>query len=138
VLPEASPVVHGPILLAQLFLGHPLRDDAAPKKHLAEARALFFEKRDELKRKVQPEFLVEAADLERAYDAHRAVVLAAVAVRVAVRADAEHHLARRTVPGDEGAHGILVMLETQRLQFPDEVVQSLAVLGRVRVAHDGL
>src|ERR687898_541294 len=114
VLPEAAPVVYGAKLLAQLLLRHPLRDDAAPQQHLAEARAFFSEKRDELKRKTEPKLLIEAADLKRGYDAHRAVVLAAVAVRVAVRADAEHLLARREVPGDERPHGILIVFETQR------------------------
>ena len=84
VLPEAAPVVDRPELLAQLLLGHTLRDDPAPEQHLPEAGSLLLEERDQLERQLEPELVVEPADLERGDDAHRAVVLAAVAVRVAV------------------------------------------------------
>ena len=61
------------------------------------------------------ELLVQPADLERGDDAHRAVVAAAVAVRVAVGADAEDRLPGRPVAGDERADRILGDLEAERL-----------------------
>ena len=95
VLPEAAAVVDREEPLLQVLLGDALRDDPAAEQHLAEARALLLEERDQLQRQAEPVLRVQAADLERGDDAHRAVVLAAVAVRVAVRADAERRLASR-------------------------------------------
>ena len=95
VLPEAAAVVDRAEPLLQVLLGDPLRDDPAAEQHLAEARALLLEERDQLQRQAEAELRVQAADLERGDDAHRPVVLAAVPVRVAVRADAEGGLARR-------------------------------------------
>ena len=67
----------------------------------------------ELQRQVEPELGVQPADLERRDDAHRAVVLAAVPVRVAVRADAEDRLAGRPVARDERADRILGDVEAE-------------------------
>ena len=63
----------------------------------------------------EAELFVQSADLERGDDAHRPVVLAAVAVRVAVRADAEDLLSHGAIPGDERADRVLVMLEAEVL-----------------------
>ena len=93
MLPERAAVVGRPDPLAQVLLADPLRDDAAAEQHLAEAGALLLEERDRLQRQIEAELGVQAADLERADDAERAVPAAAVAVGVAVRADAEDGLA---------------------------------------------
>src|SRR5439155_13617925 len=69
---------------------------------------------------------------------HRAVVAAAVAVRVAVRADAEGRLATRDVPCDECADRVLVHLEAELLERAREVVERLAIDGRVGIAPDRL
>jgi hypothetical protein len=138
MLPEAPPVVDRAEALPQLLLGHPLGDDPAAEQHLAEARALLLEERDQLQRQPEPELLVETADLERRDDAQRAVVLAAVAVRVAMRADPEDGLAPRAVPRYERADRILVDLEAERLELAGEVVERSPVDVRVRVAPDRL
>src|SRR5918998_3330397 len=138
VFPERAPVVHRAELLAQVLLAHPLGDDAAAEEHLTEPGALFLQERDELQRETEPQLLVQAADLERRDDAHRAVVLSAVAVRVAVGADAEDPLSRGSVPGDERADRVLVMLEAQALELAYKVGEGVAVLGRVGVAPDRL
>src|SRR5215212_3243839 len=111
MLPEGPPVIYGEKLLAQLLLGHALGDDAATQEHLPEPRTFLLQKGDELEREVEAHIFVEAADLQRGDDAHRTVVLAAVAVRVAMGADAEHLLPPRTVAGDERAHRVLVVFE---------------------------
>ena len=114
VLPEAAAVVDRAERLAQLLLGHALEHDPAAEQHLPEAGALLLEERDELERQVEAELRVQAADLERSDDAHRPVVLAAVAVRVAVRADAEGLLAARPVARDERPDRVLGDLEADR------------------------
>ena len=86
----------------------------------------------------RPSSSLEPADLERRDDAQRAVVLAAVSVRVAVRSDPEDLLALRSVPGDEIADGVLVDLEAERLELAREVVERVPVVGRVGVATDRL
>src|SRR5262249_13361044 len=110
VLPEASSVVERPEALPELLLGDALRHDPASEQHLPEAGALVLEERDQLQRQVEAQLLVEPADLERRDDAERAVVPAAVAVRVAVRADAERGLAARHIAGDERPDRVLVDL----------------------------
>ena len=97
VLPEAAGRRRSRGTLAQLLLGDALRHDPAAEQHLPEARALLLEERDQLQRQVEPALRVQPADLERGDNAHRAVVAAAVAVRVAVGADAEGRLAGRAV-----------------------------------------
>ncbi len=114
VLPEAAPVVERAERLAQLLLGDALEHDPAAEQHLPEAGALLLEEGDELQRQVEPELGVQPADLERRDDAHRAVVLAAVAVRVAVRADAEDRLPGRPVARDERPDRVLGDLEAER------------------------
>ena len=114
VLPEAATVVDRAERLAQLLLGDALEHDAAPEQHLSEAGALLLEERDELQRQVEAELRVQAADLERRDDAHRPVVLAAVAVRVAVGADAERLLPARPVARDERPDRIFEDLEADR------------------------
>ena len=47
-LPEAPSVVERAEALAQVFLGHALRDDPAAEQHLPEARPLLLEERDQL------------------------------------------------------------------------------------------
>src|SRR5262249_30282879 len=116
VVPEAPAVVDRAEALAELLLGDALRDDPAAEEHLAEPAALPLEERDELERQPEPELLVQPAHLERGDDAHRPVVLAAVPVRVAVRADAEDLLARRSVARDERPDRILRDLEAERLE----------------------
>ena len=116
MLPEAATVVDRAEALAQVVLGHALGHDPAAEQHLSETRALFLEERDQLQRQAEPELLVQPADLESRDDAHRAVVVAAVAVRVAVGADAEHRLARRAVARDERAERVLGDLEADRLE----------------------
>ncbi len=111
VLPEAAAVVDRAERLAQLLLGDALEHDAAAEQHLSEAGAFLLEERDELQRQVEAELGIEAADLERRDDAHRPVVLAAVAVRVAVGADAERRLAARPVARDERPDRVLEDLE---------------------------
>ena len=138
VLPERAPVVDGAERLAQLLLGDALEHDPAPEQHLPEARALLLEEGDELERQVEPEVGVQPADLERGDDAHRAVVLAAVPVRVAVRADAEDLLAGRAVARDERADRILGDVEAELAKRGGEVVERRAVDRRVRVAPDRL
>src|SRR6266508_5585732 len=138
VLPEAASVVDCAERLAQLLLGHPLGDDAAAEQHLPEARALLLEERDQLQREPEAELLVQAADLECGDDAHRSVVLAAVPVRVAMRADAERGLAGRAVPRDERPDWILADLEADCLELSPEVVERVPVDARVGVAADGL
>src|SRR5918995_546589 len=138
VLPERPPVVDRPELLAQLLLRDALRGDPAPEQHLPEARALLLEEGDELKGKVEPELPVQPADFERGDDAHRAVVLAAVPIRVAVRPDPEDLLARGTVARDQRSDRVVEDLEADRLQFADEVVERRPVLRRVGVAPDRL
>ena len=113
MLPEAAAVVDRAERLAQLLLGHALEHDPAAEQHLPEAGALLLEERDQLERQVEAELGVQPADLERRDDAHRAVVLAAVAVRVAVRADAEHRLAARPVARDERPDRILADVEAE-------------------------
>ena len=103
VLPEAAPVVDRPETLPEVVVGDALGDDPAPQQHLSEARALLLEERDQPERQAEPQLVVEPADLERRDDTHGSVVLAAVAVRVAVRADPEGGLARRPVARDERA-----------------------------------
>lgn len=55
-----------------------------------------------------------------------------------MRANAEHPVSRRTIPGDERTHGVFVDLEIQDPQFTGEVVQGIAILRRVGIAPDGL
>jgi len=86
----------------------------------------------------EPQLLVQAADLEGGDDAHRAVVAAAVPVRVAMRADAECGLAGRAVSRDECPHRILGDLEADRFELPPEVVERVPVDVRVGVAADRL
>ena len=138
MLPEAAAVVDRAEPLAQVLLGDALGHDPAAEQHLAEAGALLLEERDQLQRQAEAVLLVQPADLERRDDAHRAVVLAAVAVRVAVRADPEHRLARRPVARDERADRVLADLEPERLQLAREVVERVAVDRRVGVAADRL
>ena len=59
----------------------------------------------------------QPADLERRAHAERAVVLAAVAVRVAVRADAEGGRAGRDVGGDQRADGVVPDGEADALEL---------------------
>ena len=106
VLPEAPAVVDRTERLAQLILGHPLEHDPAAEQHLPEPGAFLLEEGDELERQVEVELRAQAADLECGDDAHRAVVLAAVAVRVAVRADGEDLLAAWPVPRHERPDGV--------------------------------
>ena len=138
VLPEAPAVVDRAEALLQLRLGHPLGHDPTPEQHLAEAGSLLLEERDQLQRQVEAQLLVQPADLECGDDAHSAVVAAAVAVRVAVRADAERRFAARHVARDEGADRIFVDLEAELLERVREVVERVAVDGRVRVASNCL
>src|SRR5262249_60753206 len=84
VLPEAALVVERPERLAELLLGDALRHDPAPEQHLPEPGALLLEEGDQLERQAARELLVDAADLERRYHPHGAVVAAAVPGRVAV------------------------------------------------------
>ena len=137
-VPEAPPVVDRAELLAQVILGDALGDDPAAEQHLAKAGALLLQERDQLQRQVVAELGVQAADLERGDDAHRPVVLAPVPVRVAVRADAEHGLARRAVAREQRANGVLRDREAERFELADEVVQRVPVDRRVRVAADRL
>ena len=138
MLPEASTVVDRAERLAQLLLGHPLEHDPAAEQHLPEAGALLLEEGDELERQVEAELRVQAADLERRDDAHRSVVLAAVAVRVAVGADGEDLLAARPVARDERPDRVLDDLEADLAQLAREVVERVPVHLRVRVAADRL
>ena len=93
--------------LPQLLLGHALEHDPRAEQHLPEARALLLEERDQPQRQPLAGLGRQAADLERRADAERAVVLAAVAVGVAVRADAEGRGAGRHVGGDQRADRVL-------------------------------
>ena len=129
VLPEAATIVDRAKALAQVVLGHTLGHDPAPEQHLSETGALFLEEGDQLQRQAEPELLVQPAHLESRDDTHRSVVLAAVAVRVAVRADPEHALARRAVARNEGAERILADVVPDRLQLAREVVERVAVYG---------
>ena len=138
MLPEAASVVDRPELSAQLLLGHPLGDDPAPEQHLPEAGSLLLQERDELEREVEAELRVQPADLERGDDAHRPVVLPAVAVGVAVRPDAEDPLPGRPVPRHERADRVVGDLEADRLEIPHEVVERRPVLRRVGVPADRL
>ena len=138
VLPERAPVVGGAEGLAQLILGDALQHDAAPEQHLPEARALLLEEGDELERQVEPEVGVQPADLERGDHAHRPVVLAAVPVRVAVRADAEDLLAGRAVSRHERADRILGDVKAELAKRGREVVERRPVDRRVGVAADRL
>ena len=109
-----------------------------PEQHLSEARALLLEEGDELEGQVEPELGVQPAHLERRDHAHRPVVLAAVSVRVAVRADPEDLLTGRTVACDERADRVLGDVEAELAQRRGEVVERRAVDVRVRVAPDRL
>jgi hypothetical protein len=115
-----------------------LGDDPAAEQHLPEAGALLLEERDELERESEPELLVQAADLERRDDAHCPVVLTAVPVRIAVRANAEGRLASRPVARHERSDRVLVDLEAERLERAGEVVERPAVDVGVGVAADRL
>ena len=79
----------------------------------------------------------QPADLERRADAERAVVLAAVAVRVAMRADAEGGRIRRDVGGDQRADRVLPDGEADLLELGREVRERVAVDVGVGVAADG-
>ena len=136
MLPKAATVVGGAKPLSQVLLGDPLRDDPAAEQHLAEARALFLEKRDQLQRQAEAELLVQAADLECRDDAHGAVVLATVPVRVTVRADTERRLATRPVATDERPDGVFRHREADALQLAGEVVERVPVHRRVGVTAD--
>ena len=114
VLPEAAAVVDRAEPLAQVLLRDALEHDPAAEQHLAEARALLLEERDQLQRQAEPVLVVQAAHLERGDDAHRPVVAAAVAVRVAVRADPEDRLAEGPVARDERADRVLGDGEAER------------------------
>jgi hypothetical protein len=138
VLPETATVVERAKALPEIVLGHPPGDDAAPEEHLPEARPLLLEEGDHLQRQTEIVLLVQAADLEGGDDTQRPVPLAAVSVRVAVRPDPEHRLPLRSVPRDERADWVLRHTEPELLELGREVVQRPAVLGRVRVANDGL
>ena len=138
VLPEAAAVVDRAEVLAKVVLGHPLGHDPAAEQHLPEAGALFLEEGDQLQRQAEAELLVQPAHLERGDDPHRAVVLAAVAVRVAVRADPEHLLALRPVACHERADRVLADVVPDRLELTREVVERVAVCRRVGIAANRL
>src|SRR5262249_51387508 len=136
VLPEAPPVVERAEALLQLLFRDALRHDPAAEQHLAEPGALLLEERDQLQRQVEPELLVEPADFECGHDPESAVEAAPVAVRVAVRADAERRLAPWNVPGYQCADRVLVDLEADLLERTREVVERVAVDLRVGVPPD--
>ena len=138
VLPEAAPVVDRAEALPQVVLGHALQHDPAPEEHLPESRAFLLQERDHLQRKVEAVLGAQSAHLERGDDPHRPVVAAAVAVRVAVGADAEDVLARGTVTRDERPERVLGDGEAELLERRREVVERPAVLRGVRVAADRL
>ena len=123
--------------LAQLLLADALQHDPRAEQHLPEARALLLEERDQPQREVVARLGGQAADLERRADAERAVVLAAVAVRVAVRADAERGRVRRDVGRDQRADRVLPDAEKPiALELAREVGERVAVDGGVGVAAD--
>ena len=82
--------------------------------------------------------LREAADLEGSDDTERAVVLATVAIRIAMRADTKSGSALGNIRGDQRADGIAPDAKTNLLQLAREVLQRVLVDIGVGVAADRL